>query len=730
MKREASDDLMYEDDHLLSSPEAGNGNVHPPLPKTESPSHNDDVVGLGHLILRGILWCLITFIFAAFIMVVFTERMENRSNTTHVLSSLLFLIAVPITHAIGASSYTQWPDVSSVLTRPRFFAFQIGSWICYACSVVIIATVHYSKKSHPVGWLTLGAVCAFSAQVLMVSSLLSFEGPVLKRKRRKGHFNRLLQGRFILLLNNYMNALLVVGSLFLALLLEYDIFQENIHRKTQTFRLCTAFGSMMLFILAIFNTHGLSGALTNHEWHFWQPFAGGASFIAFQMMSWITFCIGIILQSLFILSTVVVEVEMFTGAMGAAGVLCIVAEVLMLVSVMVFDRHEKGYAIVKTLHKLSDGVYVVALANLPLAPTFISVLPYCLVRVHSYVDTLWLFTFHHASMFCVLGVISLAKESYTKHRPTSVLPYILSVSCFILAPYSVTFAFRGDPTFYPSLIFLTTWNLYFVLASFQGTPEVDGSRWYAPYKSHHHHYWATACEKYFNAVLIRDGPPLDPKETYVMGFHPHGILPLTCMWIQFTSQWQVLLPDIFACPLSASVVHHVPIIRDILQWLGVREVSRKSFENALRSGQSVVLVPGGQAEMIESQSGIKQMRLYTRHRGFLRLAMQHGVSVVPILSMKEPEIMDNVRWPSVQRWTVRKFHIPFPHFPYGWAYLPIPRPVPLTIVVGQPIPLKCTADPTEAQLNAVHKQYFDQVSHLYEKYKEESGCADHELILL
>lgn len=36
--------------------------------------------------------------------------------------------------------------------------------------------------------------------------------------------------------------------------------------------------------------------------------------------------------------------------------------------------------------------------------------------------------------------------------------------------------------------------------------------------------------------------------------------------------------------------------------MGGREVSRESFRHALRGGRSCLVVPGGQAEMLQSQS--------------------------------------------------------------------------------------------------------------------------------
>lgn len=43
------------------------------------------------------------------------------------------------------------------------------------------------------------------------------------------------------------------------------------------------------------------------------------------------------------------------------------------------------------------------------------------------------------------------------------------------------------------------------------------------------------------------------------------------------------------------------------QWMGGREVSRESFRHALRRGRSCLVVPGGQAEMLQSQSEVDEV---------------------------------------------------------------------------------------------------------------------------
>ena len=52
---------------------------------------------------------------------------------------------------------------------------------------------------------------------------------------------------------------------------------------------------------------------------------------------------------------------------------------------------------------------------------------------------------------------------------------------------------------------------------------------------------------------------------YVLGFHPHGIVPITLFWLRCCSDWENLFPGVAFSPLTASVMHLVPLMRDLLQ---------------------------------------------------------------------------------------------------------------------------------------------------------------------
>ena len=159
---------------------------------------------------------------------------------------------------------------------------------------------------------------------------------------------------------------------------------------------------------------------------------------------------------------------------------------------------------------------------------------------------------------------------------------------------------------------------------------------------------------------------------------------------------------------------------------GVRDVSRASVELSLRSGISPCLVVGGQSEMFLSRSFDKAIRLHRRHRGFVRMAIRHGVPLLPMFSFGEHMAMDNVYLPRTQAWFKSFMGFPAPFFPYGRFYLPIPRRTPITVCVGAPIfPLKQNDSPSRSEIEELHGRYFTALEQLFERNKKRCGFPDH-----
>lgn len=676
----------------------------------------------------------VTVVFGAFILAVLEDLLDTIPSRWYSLSVAVFVASVPFAHWLGSKTYKGWPTAFSFVLwkRPRFFVYQTFSWTLYIICLLLVL-FHYSTPTR--GFGVASAIFGFLGTVFMISSLLSFERPVEKRPRRIVSFQHVIVRRMVLLLNNYMNMLLVVGAGFLACVSEY--IHTNYPGKNKVLLLCTAVGSAALFIAAIFSTYGLGGALAHRSgWQFWQPLRGGAKFICFQVISWFIFCFSILLQSIFILcTTFVVDFELFVGTMAIAGVLCVVAEIFMLISVLLFRDEKESVEWFPIIHRIKNLLVVTVLMNLPTVVAALGSLPYLLAPGVTKTQALLYGIFTLGSMTILVVTLSIARAAHYRDGQKGVIrsvyhpKYLIPVVFVGALPAFVTAINYTTPLFAPTIVFTTIWYSY-VAVSYHDRPEVSGSRMNSSYIDQQRVGWAEICADYFQPRIIRAGKALDKEETYVMSFHPHGILPLTVMWLQLCQQWKKLFPGIYACPLAASAVHQVPLMRDIIQIYGSREVSRHAFESALVNKQSVILVPGGQAEMIESRSGQKQVRLYIGHKGFLRLAMQHGATVVPVLSFSEGELLDNIRAPRLQKWFIKNFAVPFPHFPYGRYFCPIPRRVPLTIVVGEPMKLKKIRAPSIQEISVLHMKYYASLKDLFERYKDEAGCKDYNLVLI
>jgi 1-acyl-sn-glycerol-3-phosphate acyltransferase len=170
-----------------------------------------------------------------------------------------------------------------------------------------------------------------------------------------------------------------------------------------------------------------------------------------------------------------------------------------------------------------------------------------------------------------------------------------------------------------------------------------------------------------------------------------------------------------------------PLLREFCLWGGGREVSAASIRHALHSNRSIILVPGGQREMIHIRPVDEYVTYVTRHKGFIRLALECGVPLVPIVSIGEQYSLQNLYLPKIQRWTLKHLGVGFPVFPYGRWYLPIPNRCPLTVIIGEPIQVPYIPHPTVEEVDKYHAEYYEQVRLLFDTYKSEAGFPNSEL---
>ena len=106
----------------------------------------------------------------------------------------------------------------------------------------------------------------------------------------------------------------------------------------------------------------------------------------------------------------------------------------------------------------------------------------------------------------------------------------------------------------------------------------------------------------------------------------------------------------------------------------------------------------------------------SKRRGFARIALKTGASLVPVISFGESNIYELLFQETIQRF------IDFPGILNGRGLLQynfglLPKRHPINTVIGAPIHLKKTLNPTKEELDTVHALFCTALKELFEKHK-------------
>jgi 1-acyl-sn-glycerol-3-phosphate acyltransferase len=155
---------------------------------------------------------------------------------------------------------------------------------------------------------------------------------------------------------------------------------------------------------------------------------------------------------------------------------------------------------------------------------------------------------------------------------------------------------------------------------------------------------------------------------------------------------------------------------------------------ALSQGDRIGIVPGGIAEIFEGypKQGCRPDEEYSIVRkGFLQLALQHGVPVVPVYCFGATKMFRRLNLPALERLSslIRASIVVF----FGVWGLPVPFRQKLLYVMGNPItPPPAGGDVVEQQyaVDEMHKQFCDELMRIFDRHKEAYGWGHKSLKLL
>ncbi|RHY28050.1 hypothetical protein DYB32_006303 [Aphanomyces invadans] len=165
--------------------------------------------------------------------------------------------------------------------------------------------------------------------------------------------------------------------------------------------------------------------------------------------------------------------------------------------------------------------------------------------------------------------------------------------------------------------------------------------------------------------------PLVKGTQYLFAVHPHGIASWhhgVLLANSSSPAFSDFVPGDKRRHLGASIVFRIPLWREFMLYFGVVDASKQVANAVLQSGKTLVILVGGVIEQMMAKRG--EHLIYVKQRKGTKL--------------------------------IKSYHHVF----------------------GNPIPTTKAEHPTQDDIDAVHKQYVDELERIFHKYKAKFGCPD------
>jgi 1-acyl-sn-glycerol-3-phosphate acyltransferase len=204
----------------------------------------------------------------------------------------------------------------------------------------------------------------------------------------------------------------------------------------------------------------------------------------------------------------------------------------------------------------------------------------------------------------------------------------------------------------------------------------------------------------------------------IYAVHPHGLLN-TGLFIHGCCNESPLFNTLNKSSVAVhSALLKAPLLREWLLFKGAIPAKRETMKAVLAKGRSLTLIPGGTREILYSRKGSPERWNLRKHKGFLKLAMDHKIPIVPIYIENEQQLL-NYQWDipfidSVGSWLTGvstalspMLQALLPHNIEQWWNLSIDTKVISRTHIGKPFYPK-------GSLDEVHEGYLTHVRDLFD----------------
>ena len=335
--------------------------------------------------------------------------------------------------------------------------------------------------------------------------------------------------------------------------------------------------------------------------------------------------------------------------------------------------------------------------------------------------------------------VDTSKDSWLECAYCYMICLAFGPTCFMMGVGIIALIFAILP-FWAALAFFAVYYADVLLFKAHKRPQSRMMMWARK------HPWWRKLDTWFGQTVIWDAGydadknAMDVKRTYVIGLHPHGVYAWGNGIVHTETPGPRTLagrfPGFKGCFAAASVLFHVPWIREVSLLLGCVDADRKTLTRTLKGGWSVAINIDGEGGALATRPGEDSVVLENR-KGFVRLALATGSPMIPMYVFGLNDVyttpFQSLLRP-VQLFFHKNFKLALPIFfsRYGLA----PDRVKLTTVVGLPIDVpKLTPEtfgtkPDPKDVDLYHAKYVAAMRKLFDDHKEQLGFGDRELKVL
>lgn len=221
---------------------------------------------------------------------------------------------------------------------------------------------------------------------------------------------------------------------------------------------------------------------------------------------------------------------------------------------------------------------------------------------------------------------------------------------------------------------------------------------------------------------------LSSDKNYILNYHPHGISAFGAVTVFSTNglNFNELFPGIKSRFMVHETSFVMPIMKETFAFRGDCSVNSKSFDfilNQTNKGNLLCLVGGGLAEADLSHAEILKI-VVAKRKGFIKKALIHGAYLIPCIAFGENSVFHKVNLNESSflhklesKW-YKIFKFKHPIY-YGRSILSdklkgiMPFKRPITVVMGNPIPVERIELPNQKQIDDLHLRYLNQLKEMY-----------------